>query len=249
VSYLSQENQGVSVARNAGFLRCRGEYVQFLDHDDRLLPEAIETGVRLLARHPEYAMAIGEHRYIGQDGVTLGYSSKHVVGRNHYLELLEHNFIESPCSVLHRRAALPSTGVFNESVRGAEDYELYLRIARKGKLIVHEAVVAEYRQHDASLSRDAELMILETCRVLQMELPYLKGNWKKLRQHDRGHQFLRRHFGRRLTRELIRSGWLTIPEAQRKLKLLRQYYPLGFVAVALTRLLPSRLLHHYSPSC
>ena len=250
VKYLRQENQGVSAARNTGFLHCRGEYVQFLDHDDRLLPEAIETGVRLLANHPEYAMAIGEHRYIGVDGTTLGYSSKHAVGRNHYLALLEHNFIETPCSVLHRRAALPITVVFNESLQGAEDYELYLRIARQSDMILHDAVVAEYRLHDASLSRDAEFMILVTCRVLEMELPYLQGNRKKLRQHDRGHQFIRRHFGRRLTRELIRSGWLTltIPEAKRKLKLLRDYYPLGFVAVALSRLFPG-LLHHHSPSC
>ena len=163
--------------------------------------------------------------------------------------LLMNNFIETPCSVVHRRSALPITGVFDESVQGAEDYELYLRIARQSELILHEAVVAEYRLHDGSLSRDAEQMILVTHRVLQMELPYLRGNRKKLRQLDRGRLFVRRHFGRRLTRELMGSGRLTIPEAQRKLKLLRRYYPLGFVAVALSRLLPAWLLNQSSPSC
>jgi glycosyltransferase involved in cell wall biosynthesis len=249
VTYLHQENQGVSVARNAGILHCQGKYVQFLDHDDRLLPKAIETGVRLLEQHPEFSMAVGEHRYIGVDGTTLGYSSKRAVGCNHYLALLMNNFIETPCSVVHRRSALPITGVFDESVQGAEDYELYLRIARQSELILHEAVVAEYRLHDGSLSRDAEQMILVTHRVLQMELPYLRGNRKKLRQLDRGRLFVRRHFGRRLTRELMGSGRLTIPEAQRKLKLLRRYYPLGFVAVALSRLLPAWLLNQSSPSC
>ncbi len=248
VTYLHQQNQGVSAARNNGILHCRGEYVQFLDHDDRLLPQAIEIGVSLLERHPACAMAVGEHRYIAADGTALGYSSKRSVGRNHYLALLQHNFIESPCSVLHRRSTLPINGVFDNSVQGAEDYELYLRIARQGELILHEAVVAEYRLHNGSLSRDGERMILVTHRVLQMELPYVRGDRKKLRQHDRGCLFARRLFGRRLTRELLRCAGLPVPEAQRKLELLRRYYPLGFVAVALSRLLPARLLPHFTPS-
>ncbi len=36
VTYLHQANQGVSTARNTGILHCRGKYIQFLDHDDRL---------------------------------------------------------------------------------------------------------------------------------------------------------------------------------------------------------------------
>jgi glycosyltransferase involved in cell wall biosynthesis len=245
VIYVHQANQGVSVARNTGILHCRGEYIQFLDHDDRLLPEAIEIGVRLLEQHPEISMAVGEHRYIAGDGTTLGYSNKSTV-RNHYLELLAHNFIEAPCSVLHRRSKLPETNVFDITVQGAEDYEFYLRIARQHPLMLHEAVIAEYRVHEDSLSHNAEKMMLVTNRVLQMELPHLGGNRTKVRQLDRGCLFARRLFGRRLTRELIRSGWAKLPEARRKREVLRRYYPLGFVAVSISRLLPARLLHHYN---
>jgi glycosyltransferase involved in cell wall biosynthesis len=249
VTYVHQKNQGVSVARNAGIVHCSGEYIQFLDHDDLLLPEAIETGVKLLEQHPEMAMAVGEHRYIAVDGTPLGYSNKSTAGRNHYLGLLIHNFIEAPCSVLHRRSDLPETDIFNTTVQGAEDYELYLRIARQHQLIVHETVVAEYRLHEGSLSQNAERMMNVTNRVLQMEQSYLDGSDTKRRQLDRGRLFARRHFGRRLTRELIRSGWVKHPEAQRKRQLLRRYYPLGFVALALSRLVPARLLHRTSPSC
>jgi GT2 family glycosyltransferase len=170
-------------------------------------------------------MAVGEHRYIGADGRPLGYSNKHAVGPNRYLVLLEHNFIESPSSVLHRRSALSITGVFDESLRGAEDYELYLRIARQGDFIIHEAAVSEYRLHGFSLPRDAVQMMLATYRVLQMELSYLRGDWMKLRHHYRGVKFCQRHFGRRLTRELIRGQWIAIPEAPRRLRVLRVTIP------------------------
>jgi glycosyltransferase involved in cell wall biosynthesis len=243
VRYIYQENRGISAARNSGVAHTQGKYVLFLDHDDRLLPMGVETGVELLEEHPECAAAVGEHRYIGSDGRPIGYSNKHAAGRDHYRMLLEHNFVETPCSALHRRSGLALTGLFDESVQGAEDHELYLRTARQSTWIAHEAPVAEYRLHDANTSRDAEQMLLVSYRVLEMELPYLKGDPEKLRLHRLGVKFLQRQYGRRLTRELINSRSPRSPEYRRKLERLRRHYVLGFAAVVVSQFLPSKLLH------
>jgi glycosyltransferase involved in cell wall biosynthesis len=244
VTYIYQANCGVSAARNRGIFRSQGKYVLFLDHDDRLLPEAVATGVRLLEEHPECAVAVGEHRYIGADGRELGYSNKRAAGRDHYLMLLEGNFIETPCSALHRRSSFSVTGVFDESVQGAEDHELYLRTARRSAFIGHDATVSEYRLHDSNTSRNAELMLSVSHRVIQMEVPYLQGGEAaKLRSHRRGMRFVERHFGGQLTRELIRDGRLMRPENRRKLKLLRRHYAVGFAAVVLSKLVPVSLLN------
>ena len=135
VEYVYQQNRGVSAARNNGIRHSHGKYIVFLDYDDRLLPRAVEIGVRLLEEHPECAMAVGEHRYIAADGTPLGSSHKHATGRDHYEMLLEHNFVETPCYALHRRSSLTATGLFDETLHGGEDHELYLRIARQGPLI------------------------------------------------------------------------------------------------------------------
>jgi glycosyltransferase involved in cell wall biosynthesis len=242
VRYIYQTNRGISAARNAGILHSQGKYVLFLDHDDRLLPRAVETGVKLLEEHPDCTLAVGEHRYIGPDGAAIGYSNKCAVGRDHYQMLLESNFVETPCSVLHRRSGLAQTGVFDESLLGAEDHELYLRTARQGNWVAHEAPVAEYRLHESSTSRNAERMLEVSYRVLEMELPFVEGDREKLRAHRRGVKFVERHYGRRLTRELLGTN-LTTPENRRKLKLLRRHYRLGFAAVLVSRFLPPKLLN------
>jgi glycosyltransferase involved in cell wall biosynthesis len=243
VHYIYQANRGISAARNTGILHSQGKYVLFLDHDDRLLPVAVETGVKLLEEHPECALAVGEHRYIGADGRAMGCSSKQAAGRDHYLMLLEHNFIETPCSALHRRSGLALTGGFDESLKGAEDLEFYLRTARQSTWVAHEAQVAEYRLHDCNASRDTERVLRTSYRVLEMELPYLQGDREKLRWHRRGVQFVERQYGRRLTRELISNGSLVAPESRRKLKLLGRHYPLGFAAVLVSRILHRKLLN------
>ena len=108
-------------------------------------------------------MAVGEHRYIrGRRNDTGLLDQARCRGQSLSGSVASTNFIESPCSVLHRRSGLPATGFFDETVQGAEDYELYLRIARHSELILHESVVAEYRLHNDSLSRDGERMMLAT---------------------------------------------------------------------------------------
>jgi glycosyltransferase involved in cell wall biosynthesis len=234
VRYIRQENRGLCEARNAGIRESKGDYLVFLDADDRLKPEAIKTGLRALALRPDCAMAVGDHVFITADGSHLANSTKESSLHSHYEALLKSNFIEMISSILFRRSIFDEVGVFDPTLRVAEDYELYLRIARARPICCHAEVVAEYRMHEANTSRDSELMLTTTLKVLKSQARYLRNDSGRLFAFHEGIRSWRKQYGRQLASELARS-YSTLPTGDLLRKLLRlcSYYPQGLLILML----------------
>jgi hypothetical protein len=171
-----QPNRGVAAARNAGLADSVGEYVVFLDADDRLLPGALEVGMRALLANPKAAFAAGVPRDVGRDGEILRDAVQPLITRDHYLELLKDCFIWSGSSVVFRRAALETAGGFGERLRAADDYELYLKLARSHPVLCHNAVVTEYRRHGSNTTRDPALVLTTQLQVLRRQRRQVRGH-------------------------------------------------------------------------
>ena len=96
VKCIRQMNKGPADARNAGLQASSGEYLLFLDADDRLLPDAVDLGVRSLNSHSECGFVYGHVRLIAQDGSPLPSPLQVSVENDHYIELLRRNYIWTP---------------------------------------------------------------------------------------------------------------------------------------------------------
>jgi len=93
------------------------------------------------------------------------------VERDHYASLVRRCWIAMPATVIYRRRVLIAVGGFDPRFRQAEDYDLYLRIARRFPIVDHYTEVAEYRQHAGTLSRNADRMLAATLAVLAPHRP------------------------------------------------------------------------------
>jgi glycosyltransferase involved in cell wall biosynthesis len=239
VRYIQQEHRGLTASRNLGIVKSRGSYIVFLDADDRLKPDAIKTGLRVLEQHPECAMTVGDHLFLSEDGSHLSDSHKDCLLTSHYEALLKSNFIEMISSVLFRRSALDEVGGFDTDLRVAEDYDLYLRIARVYPICCHQAVVAEYRLHKSNASHNSELMLTTTLRVLQSQARYIRGDARRLFAFLEGNRNWRKQYGRQLASELAHSfPTLRFDHLRRKLMLLIKNYPQGLIILLLLRMMP-----------
>jgi glycosyltransferase involved in cell wall biosynthesis len=166
VSFIQQRNQGRSAARNAGLKASRSSHIVFLDADDRLLPHAIETGMRFAAKYPDCAFVYGSHRDIALNGEPLGSCHYSPVGTEPFIDFLRRNLVRMLASAIFRRDYLVTIGGFDEAVQLAEDYDLYLRLARLYPVVSHATMVAEYRWHGGNSSADSKRMLQATLAVL-----------------------------------------------------------------------------------
>lgn len=184
VRRLRQDNRGVAAARNAGLALASGSLIVFLDADDRLLPDALRVGVEAISKRPHIAFAAGMSRDIGEDGSVIRELRQPLVIQDHYLNLLKDCYIWSGSSLVTRRSALVEAGGFNEELRAGDDYELYLKLARRHPVFCHDAVVTEYRRHGANTTRNSALVLTSQLQVLRGQRPDLRDRREREAQRD-----------------------------------------------------------------
>lgn len=179
---------GVSAARNHGIDASRGDVVAFLDADDMWDPDHLARLLGALERHPEADIAFGLVRVTGEPGSDLSFDRDvaAIIGMlgDGPEELGEWLLIANPLAqsaTAARREALRSVGGYDASMRYAEDYDLWLRLAVHRRFICCHSFTCTYRVHPQQVSarRDAVPLFIEAswrARVRYLESIRLLGD-------------------------------------------------------------------------
>lgn len=143
--YIQKEkSRGGNYARNLGIKESKGDYIAFLDDDDEWNKEKIEKQVRYLEENPETGMVACAREYEYNFKKRKKQKTKDIVEGN----LKEKIFTMMPyttSSIMIRRNILFEVGLFDESLRCWQDYELVIRICQKTDIGVIKDYLLLYR--------------------------------------------------------------------------------------------------------
>jgi glycosyltransferase involved in cell wall biosynthesis len=205
VRCLRCENLGMAGARNLGIRSTSGDFLVFLDSDDRLTSTAIETAVKLLREHPEAAAVAGRFRRIAQDGTPIETFEQPIVQRDHYARLMTENWAGFPARSVYRRAVFEHVKGFDPDLDAAADFGLNLEIARQFPFWSHGELVAEHRTHGENSSGDAGRMLAQSLAAVRRQRRHTRDDRELRSAYKAARKFWKRYYGELLVAQIGKS--------------------------------------------
>lgn len=235
-------NQVAAGARNQAIAESIGEYIVMVDCDDRLLPRAIEIGVRELDSHPDWMFAFGPCRLIDENGLPHQQGRKILeqpVTGAIYQTLLRGTCLNPFGRHIFRRTLFDQIGYLDRSLRATDDYDFYLRAAAVFLGGSHAEPVVEYREHTATLSHQTwtSRHLREVLTVYAKQKPFAQRNPEDAAAHAAGVHLWCSLYGPYLIYDVVRflkQG--NFKDAVIALFLTLRYYPQGTIKYLLERL-------------
>ena len=196
VIYESGENRGGNHARNRGFALSSGEYIQYLDADDYILPEKIERQVRFLEETgadvvygdwkrqyhlPDGKIFMGEINVCGPHKDFLEFVLK---GKDPWLTTIV---------PLFKRDAVVRSGGWDENLKAVQDRDFYISVAISGAKCLYQggcySIHRKYGNVTVSTSNKSvwlenNLLLMEKAEVKLDKLGKLSTIYKKALAHS-----------------------------------------------------------------
>ncbi len=178
VRYFAQVNGGPGLARNVGLAHARGEFIQYLDSDDTLLPAKFARQVADLRAHPECGISYCITQRVNNEGQTC---LSHRTGQrfDSILPYCLEKRIWHTVSPLWRRSVCDAVGPWS-ALRVMEDWEYDIRAGILGVRVWHTAellcLVNDHEEERASFVtvNDTEAVFTDYLRSYQMVYNHLK---------------------------------------------------------------------------
>lgn len=205
IRYIEQRNQGQAAARNRGLGEASGEFFALLDDDDVWPADKLDWQVSYLTERKSCSVVGGRMQYIDHSGAA-GAPGKDLEGCVHFRDLFLSNPFASPGQTLVRGTAIRSVGGFDESIRGADDLDLWMRLALVGgEIHAVSRLALWYRIHDANASKVAGVMLRNCAKVIKKHLPRLNPTERK--EIERlAYRWVYRYAGKRVLRSFARGA-------------------------------------------
>lgn len=163
-----------AVVRNAALREARGEYIAFQDSDDLWLPRKLETQVSSLQRNPRRAWSHTKYQLVDASGAPTAWTRRTggwPTPSGWILDqLIRGETVIALPSVVASRLLLQQAGGFDERLIRTEDYELWLRLARRSEIDGIDEPLTLVRRHAQHFSGKPIEAFQAACYVIDQQL-------------------------------------------------------------------------------
>jgi len=173
IKLISQENKGPSSARNTGIKKSEGEYLVFLDADDYICPNKIEIEVEVLEKNLKLGWVYETSLTFDEDNrmirklpdAVLEPTEQTPQGKIFHKLFIGRGNLMPVNAVMIRKKVL-DVGLFDESLRGYEDWDFWLRVSAKYEIKYIDKPLAFVRSRPDSSQRNFIMFYSDRIRVI-----------------------------------------------------------------------------------
>lgn len=150
-------NLGLPGALNEGLKKCSGQYIARIDDDDIMEPKRLETQFKFMEDHPDTIALLSGYTIIDENGDEIGVNSY-----DHIRDLKKALLYKGNClchsTLFTRKEVFDDVGVYDPKMTYAQDYDLYLRLIKRGKIQVIPDLLIRFRSAPKRISINKRLL-------------------------------------------------------------------------------------------
>jgi glycosyltransferase involved in cell wall biosynthesis len=190
--YVYQQNQGISAARNAGIEISEGEYIQFLDADDKMPPTKLQFLLQSFKENPSADIVYGDTLFFHtdtpgkyfEDRDSKKSKTRHLKVSGSGKEMVKrfaiNNFIE-PSAAMIKKSVIDRVGAFITQYKVYEDWHFWFRCAIAGATFVYnpkDGANCYYRFGHTSLMTNKKRLVQDGIRLRSYMHRFLPAHLK-----------------------------------------------------------------------
>ncbi len=166
IRYVHQENAGQVAAKNRGIELSTGNFIAFLDGDDRWLPTKLAKQLEKFESDPEVGVVYTDRLKFREDQIVLA-SNKlgHTPREGHVTEFLIYDMFVPFSTSMVRKSFLDQAGWMSLDCPIAPDYDLWLRMSLVCKFAYVDEILMEYRTGIDSIGNRVKSKIDYTIKI------------------------------------------------------------------------------------
>ncbi|MFZ1429556.1 MAG: glycosyltransferase family A protein [Geminicoccaceae bacterium] len=167
---VTRANGGLSAARNTGIKAGCSRLIGFLDGDDLWRPEKMARHVELMLADPRFGITFSDSEYLTDAGELTDRYHASSLARPTLWQMIRRNHIGNGSSPVVRRECFETAGLFNETLRSCEDYEMWARIVHSTRCRIGRIPLplTLYRIRETSLSASFDKFLANSDRAIAL---------------------------------------------------------------------------------